>query len=118
MKPARFAYHAPSRLEEALALLQSLGAESRPLAGGQSLVPMMNMRVARPEHLVDLNRLQELAAIREQADQIEIGALVRHSAAERSQLLRRRCPILPDVAATIGHGAIRERGTLGGSLAL
>jgi carbon-monoxide dehydrogenase medium subunit len=118
MKPAPFAYHRPARLDEALALLNRLGGEARPLAGGQSLVPMMNMRVARPEHLVDLNGLDELAVIREEAGGVMVGALVRHRAAERSAALQRLCPILPKVAATIGHDAIRERGTVGGSLAL
>lgn len=118
MKPAPFAYHRPARLDEALALLNRLGGEARPLAGGQSLVPMMNMRVARPEHLVDLNDLDELAVIREDAGGVMVGALVRHRAAERSAALQRLCPILPKVAGTIGHDAIRERGTVGGSLAL
>lgn len=118
MKPAAFDYHRPKRLDEALQMLGDLGEEARPLAGGQSLVPMMNMRAARPEHLVDLNDLAELDFIREAGGAVEIGALTRHRAIERSELLARLCPILPAVAATIGHDAIRERGTLGGSLAL
>jgi carbon-monoxide dehydrogenase medium subunit len=88
------------------------------LAGGQSLVPLMNMRAARPDHLVDLNAIEELGAIGEEPGGVAVGALVRHRAAERSELLRRRCPILAHAAATIGHDAIRERGTVGGSLAL
>lgn len=118
MKPARFEYHRPASLDAALALLAKLGGDARPLAGGQSLVPMMNTRLARPEHLVDLNGLGELAFIREEAGGIAIGALVRHCEAEGSALLRRRSPILPEVATTIGHYAIRQRGTVGGSLAL
>lgn len=118
MKPAPFMYHRPGRLDEALELLHRFGGEARPLAGGQSLVPMMNMRVARPEHLVDLNELDELAVIREETDGVMVGALVRHRVVARSTLLWRLCPILPEVAATIGHDAIRERGTVGGSLAL
>jgi aerobic carbon-monoxide dehydrogenase medium subunit len=118
MKPAAFVYHAPQSLDEALALLALHREEARPLAGGQSLVPMMNMRIARPEHLIDINGIAELSSIRETGGGIEIGALVRHRAVERSELLLRTCPVLPAVAATIGHHAIRERGTVGGSLAL
>jgi carbon-monoxide dehydrogenase medium subunit len=118
VKPAAFAYHAPTRLEEALALLEAHGDDARPLAGGQSLVPMMNMRIARPEHVIDINGLSELDFIRETGDAVLIGALVRHRAIERSKLLRGLCPMLPAVARSIGHYAIRERGTLGGSLAL
>lgn len=118
MKPAAFAYHAPRNLPDALALLATHGDAARPLAGGQSLVPMMNARVARPEHLVDINALDELRFIRESPDGVTLGALVRHREIEHAPLLRHRCPILPAVAATIGHLAIRERGTIGGSLAL
>lgn len=118
MKPAPFDYHRPQSLAEALALLTELGDEARPLAGGQSLVPMMNMRLARPEHLVDLNDLAEFDFIRDADGAIEIGALVRHRAIERSELLTATHPLLPAVARTIGHDAIRERGTVGGSLAL
>jgi carbon-monoxide dehydrogenase medium subunit len=118
VKPAAFEYHRPKHLDEALQLLAELGDEARPLAGGQSLVPMMNMRAARPEHLVDLNDLAELDFIRETDGAVEIGALNRHRAVERSELLTRLCPVLSAVAGTIGHRAIRERGTLGGSLAL
>jgi aerobic carbon-monoxide dehydrogenase medium subunit len=118
MKPAPFTYHAPENLDEALALLALHGDAARPLAGGQSLVPMMNMRVARPEHLIDLNGIANLSSLRETEDGVEIGALTRHRSVERSELLRRTCPILPCVVATIGHHAIRERGTVGGSLAL
>ena len=118
MKPAPFDYHRPQSLAEALALLTELGDEARPLAGGQSLVPMMNMRLARPEHLVDLNDLAEFDFIRDVDGAVEIGALVRHRAVERSELLAATHPLLPAVARTIGHDAIRERGTVGGSLAL
>lgn len=118
MKPAAFEYRRPKTLDEALRLLAELGDEARPLAGGQSLVPMMNMRVARPEHLVDLNDLAELDVIRERDGAVEIGALTRHRAVEHSELLAAVFPMLPAVARTIGHDAIRERGTLGGSLAL
>lgn len=79
---------------------------------------MMNMRAARPEHLIDHNDLAELDFIRETGGAVEIGALTRHRAVARSEQLTRLCPILPAMARTIGHDAIRERGTLGGSLAL
>ena len=118
MKPAAFAYHRPRTLDEALALLTAHGEDARPLAGGQSLVPMMNTRLARPAHLIDLNDLGELDFIRERGDTVEIGALTRHRAVERSRALVDACPILPAVVKTIGHHAIRERGTVGGSLAL
>jgi aerobic carbon-monoxide dehydrogenase medium subunit len=117
MKPAAFTYHAPQTLGDALALLATHGDAARALAGGQSLVPMMNTRIARPEHVVDINALRELNFIRETPDTVELGALVRHCDIERSPLLQRVCPLLPAVAATIGHLAIRERGTIGGSLA-
>lgn len=117
MKPAAFHYHAPATLDEALALLARHGDDAKVLAGGQSLVPMMNMRIARPEHIVDINRLDALAFIRAAGDAIEIGALTRHAAVERSTLLRERLPLLPVAAQTIAHYAIRTQGTLGGSLA-
>ena len=118
MKPAPFAYHRPASLGEALQLLAAHGGEAQPLAGGQSLVPMMNMRLARPDHLIDLNDLAELDFIREGDGAIEIGAMTRHRTVVRSELLARWCPIVPAVVRTIGHDAIRERGTVGGSLAL
>lgn len=117
MKPAAFSYHAPATISEALALLDRHGSDAKVLAGGQSLVPMMNMRIARPEHIVDINRLDELAFIRESGDAIAIGALTRHLAIERSALLQERLPLLPLAAQTIAHYAIRTQGTLGGSLA-
>lgn len=117
MKPAPFAYHRPASLEEALALLEQLAPDAKVLAGGQSLAPMLNMRLARPAHLVDINDLAEHGRIVEHDDAIEIGALARHAQLAASPLLAARCPLLPRVARTIAHHAIRERGTLGGSLA-
>lgn len=117
MKPAAFRYHAPATVAEALVLLARHGSDAKVLAGGQSLVPMMNMRIARPEHIVDINRLAELSFIREANGAIEIGALTRHLTIERSALLRERLPLLPVAAQTIAHYAIRTQGTLGGSLA-
>jgi carbon-monoxide dehydrogenase medium subunit len=118
VKPAAFDYHRVERLEEAFVLLDRHGDEARLLAGGQSLVPMLNFRIGRFGHLVDINRLRELDFLREAERSVEIGALTRHAAIERSELLQRHCPILTAAARDIGHVAIRERGTFGGSLAL
>ncbi len=117
MKPAAFHYHAPRSVAEALEILALHGDESKLLAGGQSLVPMMNMRIARPAHVVDINRIAELDFIREDRQAIEIGALTRHATIERSALLRDRLPVLPVAAGTIAHYAIRTQGTIGGSIA-
>jgi carbon-monoxide dehydrogenase medium subunit len=118
MKPAPFAYHRAANLDQALALLDRHGDEARLLAGGQSLVPMLNLRIARFAHLVDINPLHDLDYVREAAGGLEIGALTRHVTIERSELVRRLCPVLGTAARSIGHVANRERGTLGGSLAL
>jgi aerobic carbon-monoxide dehydrogenase medium subunit len=117
MKPAPFRYHQPRTLAQALALLAEHGADAKLIAGGQSLGPMMNMRLVQPAEIVDLNALEGLDTIREAGDAVEIGALVRHHALATSALVRSRCPLLADAAQTIGHYAIRSRGTLGGSLA-
>ena len=117
MKPAAFDYHRPASVDEALGLLARLGVDAKLLAGGQSLVPMMNMRLASPAHLVDLNDLSELAQLRVSGDRLEVGALARHRTLAESPLVAEHCPLLAQAARTIGHGAIRERGTLGGSLA-
>lgn len=117
MKPAAFTYHAPTTIEVALELLARYGDAAKVLAGGQSLVPMMNLRMARPEHLIDIGRLDSLAGIRDHGNHIEIGARTRHVDIEESALLRERMPILPLVAHSIAHYAIRTQGTLGGSLA-
>jgi len=116
LKPAAFTYHRPASLDEALALLSDLAPEAKPLAGGQSLGPMLNMRLASPAHLVDLNDLTELGRIRDLGDAIEVGALARHHQLADSALLRQHCPLVAQCAQTIGHYAIRQRGTLGGSL--
>lgn len=118
MKPAPFDYHRVQSLEEAFAVLDRCGDEARLLAGGQSLVPMLNLRIGRFGHLVDLNRLQDLAFVQETHEGIAIGALTRHVRVETAPFVQDRCPILAAAAHNIGHVAIRERGTLGGSLAL
>jgi carbon-monoxide dehydrogenase medium subunit len=117
VKPAAFSYHRPASVDEALALLAQHQHEAKLLAGGQSLVPMMNMRLAAPAHLIDLNDLSELAQVRLRADHVEVGALARHRALAESGVVQAHCPLLAQAARTIGHYAIRERGTLGGSLA-
>ena len=117
MKPAAFTYHAPTTLDEAVSLLAQLGDTAKVLAGGQSLIPMMNMRLARPEVLVDLGNIAGLDFVRDEGDSLVLGALFRHRAVERSLLIRQTCPVLSDAAALIGHFQIRERGTLGGTMA-
>ncbi len=117
MKPPAFDYFAPTKTEEAISLLSEYGEAAKILAGGQSLVPMLNFRLARPQVLVDINRIQELSYISSSAGGIRIGALTRHRALETSPLVKATCPILSFAARFIGHVTIRNRGTFGGSLA-
>lgn len=117
MKPAPFTYDDPRTVEEALDLLARHGDEAKVLAGGQSLVPLMNFRLARPERLVDVNRIEELDYLREDAGALRIGALTRTAALERSPLVAERWPLLAEAARLVGHEAIRTRGTVGGSAA-
>ena len=117
MKPASFEYHRPASIGEALKLLAEYGAEAKLISGGQSLVPMMNMRLASPAHLIDINDLSELAGVKKRGDLIEIGTLTRHHEVASSSLAAAHCPLVSQAASTIGHYAIRQRGTLGGSLA-
>jgi carbon-monoxide dehydrogenase medium subunit len=117
VKPVQFRYEAPRRLEDALELLAAAGMGGKPLAGGQSLVPMMNFRLARPDVVVDLNRIDALDGIQVGGGGIVIGAMTRHQAVVESAALRDAAPILPWAARHIGHWAIRNRGTVGGSVA-
>ena len=117
MKPAPFAYAAPKSVDEAVALLAEHGGEARLLAGGQSLVPMLNFRLLEPALLVDINRIAELDGIAEAAGALRLGALVRHRALETSPLIAKRFPIIAAAMAEVAHLAIRNRGTIGGSLA-
>jgi carbon-monoxide dehydrogenase medium subunit len=117
MKPARFTYHDPVSRDEALALLTTYADDAKILAGGQSLVPLLNMRLAQPAHLIDINHLTELAYIHEEKGGITIGALARHRDAEHSALVRRLCPLLAEAMPLVGHAPIRSRGTICGSLA-
>lgn len=116
MKPAPFRYHRPRSLGDALDLLSRL-KDAKLIAGGQSLGPMLNLRLAQPADLIDLNALRGLDGVTDTGDAIEIGALATHHALASSPLVRSRCPLLAAAAQTIGHYAIRARGTLGGSLA-
>ena len=115
MKPSPFTYHAPRTLDEALDLLATLD-NARVLAGGQSLMPMMNYRVVQPEHLIDLGRIAELAFIDDTPDGLQIGAMTTQRAIERSALVHERCPLLTDALFHIGHQQTRNRGTIGGSI--
>src|SRR2546428_1834747 len=117
MKPAPFQYAAPESVEETMALLQAHGTEGKLLAGGQSLVPLLNMRLARPSVIIDLNRVSALDYIREENGEIAIGAMTRQRTAERSPVVARRLPLLADALPLVGHLQIRTRGTVGGSIA-
>ncbi len=117
MKPAPFAYFAPSGIEEAVALLAEHGDEAKVIAGGQSLVPMMAFRLATPSVLVDLNRVSGLEYARFEGDALELGAMARHRSVRELPGLRERCPMIAEGVDLIGHPAIRNRGTVGGSLA-
>ena len=114
MIPQAFDYSAPKTLDEAVALLAS-GA--KPLSGGMSLIPMMKLRLALPDHLVDLGRVKELSYIREHAGFLHIGAATTHHAVESSALVRGQCPLLGETASHIGDVQVRNRGTIGGSVA-
>jgi carbon-monoxide dehydrogenase medium subunit len=116
LKPAPFDYFAPASVEEALALLREHAPEGKLLAGGQSLVPLLNLRLAKPRFLIDLNGIAELARIDATAESLVIGATVRQSALEHSAVARENCPLLCEAVRHIGHVAIRHRGTVGGSL--
>jgi CO/xanthine dehydrogenase FAD-binding subunit len=119
MKPAPFAYLAPGSLDEALEALGRYGEDAKVLAGGQSLMPLLNFRLARPAALVDLNSVAGLDGLAHdtRADELVAGAMVRQGDAERSPLVRRACPLAVAALKQVGHRAIRNRGTVGGSLA-
>lgn len=114
MKPPPFQYHRPQTREELGALLASLD-NAKILAGGQSLMPMLNLRVVAPEHLIDINRIPELAGIRETVDGIEIGAMTRQADVLSSPIIRDRLPLLARALEHVGHIQTRSRGTIGGS---
>lgn len=117
MKPGKFSYEAPRTLEEVLSSLAAWRDNAKVIAGGQSLAPMLNMRLARPDHLIDINRITELGHVFADTERLTIGAMVRHAQLERDDLVKHHAPLLAHAAETIGHYAIRQRGTIGGSLA-
>jgi carbon-monoxide dehydrogenase medium subunit len=117
MKPPRFDYHAPATVDEAVALLARYGGDAKPLAGGQSLVPLLNFRLARPAAIVDLNRIAALAYIREANGHVALGAMTRQRTIEFSPVVARRLPLLREATRWVGHLPIRSRGTIGGSVA-
>jgi carbon-monoxide dehydrogenase medium subunit len=115
MKPPVFSYHDPRTVDAALALLGSL-PNARVLAGGQSLVPMLNLRLAFPDHLIDINKIKDLSGVREEAGELVIGAMTRQRDLEFNPDVARLMPILIEALAQIGHRQTRNRGTIGGSL--
>lgn len=117
MKAAPFAYARPASLAEALELLATAGAGARPLAGGQSLAPMLNMRLLRPELVVDLNRIPDMAGVTAIGEGTAIGAMTRYAEIERDPIVSERLPLLKEAIGWIGDRQVRNRGTLGGSLA-
>jgi CO/xanthine dehydrogenase FAD-binding subunit len=117
MKPPRFQYCAPHILDEALALLSHYGEDAKVLAGGQSLIPLLNMRLAGPAYLVDINHLTELHYIEPEDGYLAIGATVRQRHVEQSPLVQQKLPLLIEAVQHIGHMQIRNRGTIAGSIA-
>lgn len=117
MKPAPFQYYAPTSIQETITLLAQYGAEAKLLAGGQSLVPLLNFRLAAPAILIDLNRVAGLDFIREEDSGISIGAMTRQRTVERDAIIARLAPLVAETMPNIAHVQIRNRGTFGGSLA-
>jgi carbon-monoxide dehydrogenase medium subunit len=117
MIPNQFEYFAPTSLSEAVSLLSRYKDEAKVLAGGHSLIPLMKFRLAAPKVLIDLGRISDLAYINDVGDEIAIGAMTTHYAIESSRLLKQKSPLLPEAAAAIGDVQVRNRGTIGGSLA-
>ena len=114
--PASFEYERATSVDGAIASLERLGSEARVIAGGHSLLPMMKLRLANPEHLIDINDLTELSYIREQEGEIRIGAMTRHVDLLRSDLLAQHFPLFRDAETVIADPVVRNRGTIGGSL--
>ncbi len=117
MKPAPFDYFDPTTTEEALALLAQYGDDAKLLAGGQSLIPLMNFRLARPKVIIDINRIKELDYLREDGDLLRFGALARDRTVETSPLVHQKCPFLVMASSLVGHLQIRNRSTIGGASA-
>jgi carbon-monoxide dehydrogenase medium subunit len=117
MIPAQFNYEAPATLEEALALLAQNGDEAKILAGGHSLIPAMKLRLAQPRLVIDIGQIKDLGYIRDGGRQLQIGAMTTHYEIESSNLLKQICPLFPECASHIGDAQVRNKGTIGGSLA-
>jgi 6-hydroxypseudooxynicotine dehydrogenase subunit alpha len=117
VKPAAFEYDDPTTVEETLDLLDRYGDDCKILAGGQSLVPMMNFRLAKPSRLIDINRVDSLSQIGRDGDSLTIGALTRHATVEHSPDVAKISPLLTQAIQWVGHSQIRNRGTVGGSIA-
>jgi CO/xanthine dehydrogenase FAD-binding subunit len=117
LKPPVFGYHAPRDVDEVLALLAEHGEDGKLLAGGQSLIPLLNFRIAHPDPLIDLNRTAGLSGIRRADGALRIGTMTRHSTLEHSTLVAERWPLLTDAIKLVAHMQIRNRGTVGGSVA-
>src|SRR5579883_1615791 len=115
MKPPPFSYHDPRTVKEAVDLLARLD-NAKLLAGGQSLMPMLNMRFVLPDHVIDLNRVEGLSYIREAGNALEIGSMTRQRELEFSDLIKRRLPLMHEAILHVGHRQTRNRGTIGGSL--
>ncbi|MCP3761100.1 xanthine dehydrogenase family protein subunit M [Domibacillus sp. A3M-37] len=116
MKPPKFEYYKPATLEEALNLLEEAGDDGKIIAGGQSLVPIMNMRLASPKCLIDINGLEELSYIKNEDNTLKIGTLTRQSDVEQSEMVANVCGLLAEAITQIGHVQTRNRGTIGGSI--
>ena len=117
MKPAKFEYHAPASVDEAVAILGRYDGEARVLAGGQSLVPMMNFRLATPKAIIDLNQIAGLGYVEEEGPVVRIGAMTRQRRLEFDPLVAAKLPLLREALRLVGHLPTRSRGTIGGSLA-
>ncbi len=117
MIPSRFDYHAPTTLDEAVRLLAGAGDEAKVLAGGQSLLPVLRLRLAAPEVVVDLGRVDELRGVREDGDTLVIGAMTPHAEVAASDAVRRHARVLCEAAATVADPQVRHRGTIGGAIA-
>jgi len=117
MLPAAFEYHRPETLDEALSLQSAHADDGKVLAGGQSLIPLMKLRFAAPEHLIDINRIAGLDGLQEADGQLRIGAMTRHATLEHSDLLKQRYPVMSQAAPMISDPIVRNLGTIGGSLA-
>ena len=117
MYPASFEYHAPTSVKEAIGLLGKLGEDAKLLAGGHSLVPMMKFRLAQPKHLIDLRKVPGLSGIKQDGNALVIGAMTTHWEVESSSVVKSKLPVLSEVAGVIGDPAVRNKGTVGGSVA-